>query len=447
MNNNLKKFAIIALASVAMITGAFVTSYGVSAQNDYTSANLIKVDGGGIDQLQLGQKRSDSVSSGSFDENLTRDILDSLTQDSVFRVFGDAQFDNVFVFGDNEFNAINPSSLSSGNPTQADNAVNVGYTSTPPNIAKLQVDGQIYVESLRIDGDNNTYCLCADSSGEFATCGLYDPANGQHCSYTTTTVSCNPPVLDSVTENSGRTEAVVNFSSMPSGATYSNVQFKEATSTTWLGNYGSPNSPRTVNISGQFGSGVASEYRVQAQCSDGTQVFSNVIGVSPSSGSGGACEGTYTTSTSTQKVDWNGNTFNWEIGALYGQDRTLIAQCESANLSFDTSAFTENIQTVLSGQQPYTSTTNQNQRDRYCTRFESYEAIMYLTGPNGNWQRIETDTAYPYSVNVTSNQTMIGNYYQTSGGETRNCSDLTSYGQNYCETNPANSGCTWNPNA
>ena len=59
---------------------------------------------------------------------------------------------------------------------------NVGYPSmaNTPNFARMQVNGPIKVTSLN-EADGLQHCVCADSTGTMRTCGVYNPALGQHC--------------------------------------------------------------------------------------------------------------------------------------------------------------------------------------------------------------------------------------------------------------------------
>lgn len=256
----------------------------------------------------------------------------------------------------------------------------------------------------------------------------------------------------------------------------------------WSSSAGSPTSPRTIGnlVSGNY-------YKMTTYCNGSQSDDSNVLQYTAG---GGACEGTYTTAGTSTKVDWNGDPLNWQVGTLYNDAGEAIYDCGSSNIP-------HNVDIWHTTNAPSTSDDNgtwgdANGTDNYyceyiggpnqlsnngsytCTQDGSGNWMVSGGGPNnnglnsqsqsiktqlcsynyttalrfwapadsGNWARYITaaGTGFAPGYIVTKNGYQGVLTANVGGGTTMQCSNLTSYGQSYCETNPANAGCVWNPN-
>lgn len=258
MNNKVIKKVVAGAISVVALAALLILTQSAGAQN-YTSSNLIKTDGSGgrLSRFQVGAKDRPQIFTFFKD---SEEAIAFNTKDIKFRSAGDTLFDSVLTYGNAEFNALNEDNKTQRTPLN--NSVNIGFASPVPNIAKLQIDGDIQIQSLVLYNDDpTTYCTCVNESGSFLRCGVYDPANGQNCS---------APVT-------------------PTTDTYQWVQ---------VGDWGAC-------------SGFATD-----TCSDINDPTKDALYTNY----GNSCIGTYTTST---YINWDGDEFNWTEGQRFKTTNVL----------------------------------------------------------------------------------------------------------------------------
>ncbi len=222
--------------------------------------------------------------------------------------------------------------------------------------------------------------------------------------------------------------------------------------------------------------------RAQANCSDGsTSDYSNAITTGPGAGS---CVGTYTVSSSFN-ADWDGNPLEWEQDVLYNDAKQPIYRCSTgwvpANVNvystvgtpymnelgevdnyycqyiegtnqlngFGNATCTQNgssFWSISSGNPTNTNLSSQSQSitDQMCNFNYTAEHRFWSPGNSGNWSEywvMGGNSFYPGYVSTKND--IQGALIQSSGLETKQCSALTPYGENYCDTNPTNSTCNW----
>lgn len=214
---------------------------------------------------------------------------------------------------------------------------------------------------------------------------------------------CTTPYLNSVSENADRSQATFNFSNMPTNPPYATLK---AAPTGGIGgpnmtsNTGSPNSPRSMTLtSSSVYEYVKEDYQVTTKCSDGTSVSSNIV------------TGTLTTAPvssptcTTQKVDWNGNLFNWNYGEIYSSTKVLTDTCSSS----DFAPPGDYSHTYVSGTLSSTATpySNYNFPDtHYYCKTNSTPGLLnqdyYGPGNSNNWTKYTMTNADGTSAEVSA---------------------------------------------
>jgi hypothetical protein len=331
----------------------------------------------------------------------------------------------------------------------------------------------------------NPTAVSPDADSFDWTCnGVGGGTTSEDCSADLQVASCLAPTLDSLV---GPNQ--VNFDINGETDATATAIYSSTDGVTWSGastaGYSSPRTRTLVD---------GSYYKMKTICSG--SIYSDDSNVLQYTAGVGACEGTYTTSGTSTKVDWDGNPLNWEQTVLYNDAKQPIYRCSEGWLGnnidiyhitgapYDTSSgsdLTDNYycqyiggsnqlnyngsysctmqgypagQYILTGGGPNNgglSSTPQGIKQQLCEDYSSTLTAyrFWSPGNSGNWSQYITAAGtsfYPGYV-TTMNGYQGALTANVGGGTTMQCSNLTSYGQSYCETNPANAGCTWNPNA
>ncbi len=492
------------------IIGALVVVLGVVSLSSYTAdAQFLTQDGNigtvpNIAALDLIPKPvRDSNLLGLFSNSLG--FLNN-SYNILFRNYGSAILDQFVAFNNASFDNLFVGF--SGPQT---------FTDTD---AKLQVDGRIVIGALADPTAPPLEEVCVNDFGKFERCSVTVPsgqcgaANGVTTATEPTTDLCavgtpsavslasgsygwvcvaaggtstcsapqDAPVCPAPTLTSLEMGTPGNVNYTLNGGDVTGVQFFRSSDNqaTWA-SQGSPSLAQpglAVVLDGNY-------IRAQAHCSDGSiSDYSNVLQYVAGAG---ACEGTYTTSGTSQKVDWEGNALNWQQDVFYNDDKEPIYRCSSGYIP-------ANVDIYHTTSAPYMTSSGSDLTDNYYCEYIGGTNWATPTGSvsctldgSGNWMISGAHTsmipnnivqgwvcAYNYtsqsrlwSPDTSGNWSrywLLGgsgfgpgyvaekNGYQgaltatVGGGVTMQCSNLTSYGQSYCETNPANAGCTWNPN-
>ncbi len=199
--------SVIAVGSLALL---FVISQSVIAQGGGSSPFLNLNNNFNVEKFQLAPINHDNPSANDPNNLSEPQLASSLEGNVVFRNYGSSILNQTSVATQAIFD-YDYSQQAPGTQT-----LNIGFNNfNVPSIARLQVGGSnatVRVSALADANDPNVYCVCADQYGTMRRCGIYDPANGQMCSGTSTapSYSCTGAVPSNATMCAGANVGLIS---------------------------------------------------------------------------------------------------------------------------------------------------------------------------------------------------------------------------------------------